>query len=111
MVVLDVHALSREPPNRELGDAARLVGGIVEHLDFKEIARVIDPADRLDQPIGDVHLVVERELNRHGGKRIQLCARLRLLVSVPDVQIDQVVPMPAVNRENDEYEKINCEGE
>jgi hypothetical protein len=60
MEVLDVDALGREPAHRAFRDAARLVGGIVEHLDFEEIVRILDPADRVDQPIGDVHLVVER---------------------------------------------------
>ena len=55
----------------ELGDAARLVGRVVEHLDFEQVARIVDAADRVDQPVGDVHLVVERQLNRDDRQRIE----------------------------------------
>ena len=43
---------------------ARLVGRVVEHLDFEQLARIVDLADRVDQPVRDVHLVVERQLDR-----------------------------------------------
>ena len=48
---------------------ARLVGRVVEHLDLEQLARVVDAADRVDQPIGDVHLVVERQLDRDDRQR------------------------------------------
>ena len=46
-----------------LGDAARLVGRIVQHLNLEQLARVVDARDRLDQPVRHVHLVVERQLD------------------------------------------------
>ena len=48
---------------------ARLVGRVVEHLDLEQLARVVDAADRVDQPVGDVHLVVERQLDRDDRQR------------------------------------------
>ena len=58
--VLDVDALRGVAAHGELGDLARLVGRVVEHLDFEQLARIVDAADRLDQPVDHVHLVVER---------------------------------------------------
>ena len=111
MDVLDVDALGGPAAHGQLGDAARLVGRVVEHLDFEQLARVVDAADRLDQPVGDVHLVVERQLNRDDRQRVERRAGLRLLVPVPHVQVDQVVPVPAVDGENDQDEEIRGERE
>ena len=36
------------------GDVGGLVGGVVEHLDLEPVERVVDGADRVDQPIDDV---------------------------------------------------------
>jgi hypothetical protein len=60
VVVLDVDALRCEAPDGELGDAAGLVRRVVEHLDLEQLARVLDTADSVDEPVGHVHLVVQR---------------------------------------------------
>ena len=83
--------LRREAADGELGHAARFVGRVVEHLDLEKLSRVVDGAHRGDQPIGDVHFVVERQLNRHDGLRIERGAGLRLLIAVTQIQIDEVV--------------------
>ena len=66
-------------------------------------------ADRLDQPVGDVHLVVERQLNRDDRQRVERRARLRLLVPVPHVEIHEVVAVPPVDCENDQDEEVGGE--
>ncbi len=43
----------------------RLVDGIVENLDFQFFPRVVEPTDAIDQPVDDIELVEERELDRH----------------------------------------------
>ncbi len=101
--------LRREPPDGELGHAARFVGRVVEHLDLEKLARIIDGAHRGDQPIGDVHFVVQRQLNRHDRLRIERRAGLRLLIAITQIEINEVVPMPAVDGENDEDEKVCAE--
>ena len=88
-----------------------LVGRVVEHLDFEPLARVLDAADRVDQAVRHVHLVVERQLDRDDRQRIGQRARLRLPVLVPHVEIHEVIPMPAVDREDDQDEKIRGERE
>jgi hypothetical protein len=104
--VLDVDPLGRVAPHRELGNTLGLVGRVVEHLDLQQLARIIDGAHRLDQPVGDVHLVVERKLDRDRRKRIQRRTGLRLPIAVAHVQVDQVIPVPPVNRENDEDKEV-----
>ena len=78
--ILDVDAFRREPPHRQLGDAPGFVGRVVEHLDLEQLARIVEPAHRLDEPVGDVHLVVERKLNRDDRRRRQRGTGLRLVV-------------------------------
>ena len=50
---------------------ARLVGRVVEHLDLEPLARVVDRADGVDQPVDDVHLVVDRQLDRDDRQRVE----------------------------------------
>ena len=109
--VLDVDALRGEAAHRQLGDAARLVGRVVEHLDLEQLARIVDAADRLDQAVGDVHFVVERQLDRDDRQRVERRAGRRLLVPVPHVEVHEVIAMPAVNGEDDQDEEVGGEGE
>ena len=107
--VLDVNSLRSQPVDRQFGDAARHVRRVVQDLDLQTIARVLDGAHRLDQTIRDVHLVVERQLDRDNRERLERRERLRLAVTVPHVQVHEVVAMPSVNRENDQGEKVGGE--
>ena len=111
MDVLDVDALRGKAADRQLRDLPGLVGRIVQHLDFEQLARILDPAHRLDQPVDDVHLVVERELDGDRRQRVEATRRHRLLVLVLHVQIHKVVAVPPVNGEDDEDEKVRREDE
>ena len=51
----------------------RLVGRVVEHLDFEQLARIVHLADGVDQPVRDVHLVEDRQLD--GDARQHRAAR------------------------------------
>ena len=110
MDVVDVDALRGEAPHGELGDLAGFVGRVVEHLDFEQLARIVDPADRFDQPIDDVHFVVERQLDRDRGQRVEPAGGHRLLVLVLHVQIHKVVAVPPVNGEDDQDEEVRWRG-
>ena len=107
--VLDVDALGREPPDRSFGDAPCLVSRVVEHLNLEKLRRILDSAHRLDQPVGDVHLVVQRQLNGDDRQRREGRARLRLLIAVPHVEIHEVIAMPAVNCEDNQDEEVSDE--
>ena len=47
------------------GQLARVIGGIIQHLDLEQLARVIDFADRFQQTLDHVDLVKDRQLHRH----------------------------------------------
>jgi hypothetical protein len=109
--VLDVDPLRGVTAHRQLGDAARFVGRVVQHLDLVQVARVVDRADRVDQTLGDVHLVVERKLDRDDRQRIERRTEFRLLVPVAHVEIHEVIPVPPIDGEHDHDEKICGERE
>ena len=96
--VLDVEPLRHEAVHRRRATSVGLVRRVVEHLDFEEILRVVDARRRLEQPVDDVHLVVERQLD---GDRRQRAVpgrrRPRHPVLVLHVGVDQVVPVPPVH--------------
>jgi len=49
------------------GHLHRLVGGVVEQLNLEAVARILDAADRVDEPVDDELLVEDGKL--HGDKR------------------------------------------
>ena len=104
--VLDVDALGGVPANRQLGDFAGLVGRVVQHLDFEQLPRVIEAADGIDEPVGHVHLVVDRELNRHNRQRVERRRFDRLGILMPHVKIHEVIAMPAVNSQNAQDKEV-----
>ena len=48
----------------ELGDFAGLVRRVVQHLDFEQVAGIVNLANAIDQPVRDIHLVENRKLDR-----------------------------------------------
>jgi len=113
VVVLDVDAFRGEAAHRLLGDAARFVGRVVEHLDFEQLARIVHLADRVDQAVGDVHLVVDRQLDgdprQHRERRRQ--GRIGGLVAIFHVKINDVIPVPPVDGEDTQDEEVKDEDE
>ena len=59
------------PVDAGAGDALRLVGRVVEHLDLEEIARVVDLRDGVDEPLRHVHLVEDRQLDRDARQLLE----------------------------------------
>ena len=76
--VLDVEALRGVALHGQPGDVARLVGRVVEDLDFQPVLRVVHPADGLHEAVHHVHLVVERQLHGHRRPRVRARPASRL---------------------------------
>ena len=94
------------PPDSQLRDFAGFVGRVVQDLNFEQLPRIVEAANGLNQPVGDVHLVVNRKLNRDHRQRVE---RLRfgwLGFLMPHVKIHEVGPMPAVHGQNAQDEEI-----
>ena len=107
--IRDVDPLRGIAAHGALGDARRFIRRVVEDLDLEQLARVVDPADGVDETVRHVHLVVDRKLDRDGRQLLERAERNRLPILVLHVQVDQVVPVPPVNGENDEDEEIRRE--
>ena len=63
----DVDAALPPAPGAPPGEEGGLVGGVVEDLDLEAGARVREPAGRVDEPLCDVLLVVDGELDGDEG--------------------------------------------
>ncbi len=53
------------------------VGGIIQHLDLKELPRIIEFAYGAKQAFGHVNFIKNRQLHRHFGQPFELMQRLR----------------------------------
>jgi len=104
--VLGVDALKRVAADSQLGDLARLVGGVVQDLDFQLLARVLDLAHGVDQTVDDVHFVVEGQLDRHDRQLVERTLGNWLFVLVLHVEIHQVIPVPSVHGQNQQDEEV-----
>ena len=87
-------------------DVAGFVGGIVEDLDLEAVARIANRGHGVEQPLGHVHLVVQRELHGHRGQLGELALLDRLLVAVPIVEIDERGTVKAVDRQGNENDQV-----
>ncbi len=45
----------------------RFVGGVVEHMNLESVGRVVKLSDAVNEALGHIHFVVQRQLNRHEG--------------------------------------------
>ena len=54
---------------------AGVVGGIVQHLDLQKLARIIELADRFEEPLDDIDFIEDRQLHRHPGQLLEMARR------------------------------------
>jgi hypothetical protein len=84
---------------------------IVQHLNLEQLPRIVDLADDVDQPIGDVHLVVNRQLDGDSWERLERAGGHGLPPLVLHVQINEIVAMPPVDGQNDQDEEVRAENQ
>ena len=76
------------------------VGGIVEQLDVEFLPRILQLADRLQQPLHHILLVEDRQLHRNSRQFLKPRRRLGSpLIAVLVVEIDQNVAVRPVTRQ------------
>ena len=69
-----------------------LIGGIVEYLDLQLLARIIDLADALHQPVDDVLLIEDGELNGDARQLGEVRRRVRhLVLAVLVIEVDELI--------------------
>ncbi len=89
------------------GDPDRLISRVIEHLNLKFLAGVIDLAGGLDDPAGNELLVVHRQLDGYAWQLLELRADLRRVAAVLVIQIDELVAMQPVDANDHQDRKIN----
>ncbi len=79
--ILDGHSGGLIFADQRFGERMRVVGGIVQHLDLQQLARVLHLAGLFDQPLHHVALVIQRKLDGHARKRGPALHRFRRQVA------------------------------
>ena len=102
---------ARMTPHGQLGNLRGLVRRVVQHLNLEQLARVVDLAHGIDQPVGDVHLVEDGKLDRHPRQHLRRRQRGRHVALVFHVKIHKVIPVPAVDGEDAQNEEVQDEYE
>src|SRR5271165_6495126 len=107
MVIADVVAQRRVAIDHGLRNLDRLVGGIIQHLDFQLFARVFQLADAVHQAINHVLFVEDWQLDRNPRQLREARRRLRdLVLAVLVIEVNQLVAMHAVKRQQDQHDEI-----
>ncbi len=84
----------------------RLVGGIVEHLNIQQLARIIERGNRFHQTLDHVTLVVNRKLHGDAGPRSNFRRRPGDALAIFVIVVDQRIAMNAVHRQNGHDEEV-----
>src|SRR5262249_4122387 len=109
--VMNVESEIPEACHARLGDRARFVRGIVQHLNLQQVPGPIHGADRLDQALNDIHLVVDGKLHRNNRLLRKGSTGDGSVILVFVVQINHVVAMDAINGQNREDKKVTEQNE
>src|SRR5688572_3149364 len=94
------------PANRQLGNVLRLVSRVVQDLNLEQLLGIVHLADCRDQAVRDVHFVEDGELDCDWRQYARLGQWLRRPTLVFHVKINEVIAMPAVNRQNAEDKEV-----
>src|SRR5438132_11629486 len=108
MPVRTMHMMNIETKLPMFGNTCRgnlnsAIGGVVEELNLEQLARITDVACRFHEPLDDIHLVVDRQLNRDARFVFQFPLGLGDLVLVFQIQINKVIAMDSINGEDAQY--------
>ncbi len=94
-------------PNQRFGERMGIVGGIVQHLDLQQLARVLHLADFFEQPLHHVALVIQRKLDGHVRKLGEARGGLgRAIALVLEILPDHLEAVAAVKRKNNQDREI-----
>ena len=96
MTILDVEAFGFQAGGFARGNLAGFIRRVVQNLDLKPVSRVVEAADRPNEPANDVVLIEDRQL--HGDER-QFAEILRWLNSFTPVSQEEINNEIAMNSE------------
>jgi hypothetical protein len=104
--VVDVEPLGAPVLDGPPGDERGLVERVVEDLDLEQLARIVELADRPDEPLDDVHLVEDGELDGDPGQLLVVPLRDRHVVLVAVVQVRHEVPVRPIHGEYEQDQPV-----
>src|SRR5580693_4210641 len=83
------------------------VGRVVENLNIQLVLRIFQPADAINQAVGDILLVEHRQLHGDARKVLKISSRLgRALVAMLVIKINEDVAVHAVGGEQNQDDEI-----
>jgi len=85
---------------------ACVVCRIVEHLDLEPVARIIEPADRAQEPLHHVDFIKDRQLHCNLGQLLEAASRHWFALPVLKEKVNDEITMDSVRRETDEHGEI-----
>ena len=83
-----------------------VVGRIVQHLDLEKLLRVIDLADRFEQPLDHIDFIEDRQLHRHFRQLLEMARRHHSSLPVLQEKVDNDVPMNSVGGKADQHTQV-----
>ena len=109
MMINNVKALFEVLVYRSRSDLLRVIGRIVQHLNLEQLTRIVQLDHCLDQPLGDIHLIEQRQLHRDA--RQAACNEsgfwLRAMLLIAKEQIDKAVAIHTINGQQPEDTEVN----
>ncbi len=106
MDVRDVQSARRQSLAFRRRDIARLVGGVVQHLDLELLVRIVELGHGLQKPAHDVVFIEERQLHGDGRQLLEMALRLHIATYVLEKEIDDRPPVNAVCRQTNEHAQV-----
>src|SRR5262249_41695122 len=111
MQIRDRIALALIVLDQALGDVCGLVRGVVENLNVEFFPRIVDAADRLQEPLHHELFIENGQLNREPGEFGKLFNRLGLAVLLLVIEIYESVAMHSVRgQQNQDHEVGDQQG-
>src|SRR5260370_17792514 len=79
---------------------------MVGNLDLKFFLGIVDPANRLQQTLQHITVVINRKLNGHHRQLGKAGQRLQVPFSVPKIEIDDEIPVQPVERKTEQNQNV-----
>ena len=106
MQITHGHAQRMVTLDAEARHLLRFVGGIVEHLNVEQFARIIEARNRVDKALDHVAFVVDRKLYGNLGPLRERRRRTGHVATMLGIGINQPVAMQPVGGKHHEHEEV-----
>jgi hypothetical protein len=91
-----IKTIRSEIGDRALGQLASLISGVIQNLDLKFILRIVEFADRFQQPFDHMDFIIDGELDRDDREEIKFRGGCGLPVAILEIEIKDGITMNAI---------------